>query len=185
MTNSVVQRYAAAIDRCIDVHHVLDNLAFEEQLELRCGMHVVNNVGQLSNLVTPLEMNALEEEELGVVNYLGKYESKTVQSAFQKRGFTLVNILLELNMDDDRAVIEVFEHWKNPDCVGLYVESVLLDHYHGVTKMISKEHRDPLPILMDTHRGRPFVLSDFKTYLKVTFAKHTSMYMVLKEKVTP
>jgi len=113
--NSVVQRYAAAIDNCIDVNHVLVGLVFEEQLEQHCGMHVVNNVGQLTKLVTPLEMNTLEEASLGVVHYLGKYESQTVWSAFQRRGFTLKNIPLELNMDDDKAVIEVLKHWKNLD----------------------------------------------------------------------
>ena len=113
------------------------------QLEKHCGMHVVNNVGQLTNLVTRQEMDTLEIESLGLVHYQGKYESQTVQSAFKSRGFTLEDIPLQLNVDVDvvESVIKVFEHWKDPDCVGLYVESILLDHCHGFIKMILNEHR--------------------------------------------
>lgn len=114
----------------------------------------------------------------------GKYESKTVQSAFKSRGFTLVDIPLTLNMNLDKGVIELLEQWKHPDCVGLYVESLLLDHYHGVIKNPSSSLSDPLHILMDSQRGCPVVLSEFKTYLKVTFYQHTAMYMVMKKKVS-
>jgi len=60
----------------------------------------------------------------------------------------------------ENVIKEVLDLWNIQKCVGLYVESVLLNHYHGVIKGPVN-----LPILMDSIRCCPVVLHDFTKYL--------------------
>jgi len=130
---------------------------------------VVNNISKLKPYVTRAEMRNFELKTEQTVSNFGNSTSTTVNAAFASRSFVIVDIPLTRNSGGDL--------WKIQECVGLYVESVLLNHYHGVIK-------GPINflILVDSVKGCP-VLHDFNKYLQVTLDKHTSIGMVMKNEL--
>jgi len=139
---------------------------------------VVNNIGQLQPFITIAEMRNIEFKNEWAVSDSGNYTSANVKAAFASRGFVIVDIPLILETVVENVIKEVLELWNIQECVGLYFESVLLNHYHGVIK----GHVN-LPIMMDSIRDCPVVLHDFTKYLQVTFDKHTSIGILMKDEL--
>jgi len=172
--------YFRKVDECIDVKEDITdlNLSFQLQHDDQCGMHVVNNIGQLHPFITIAEMRNIELRYERAVCDSGNYTSTTVKAAFADRGFVIEDIPLTVETVVENVIKEVLHIWNIEACVGLYVESVLLNHYHGVIKGPAN-----LPILMDSIRGCPVVLHDFTKYLRVTLDQHTSIGMIMKDEL--
>jgi len=74
--------YFGKVDECIDVKGDISglNLSFQSQHDDQCGMHVVNNIGQLQPYITIAEMRNIEFKYERALCDSGNYTSTTVKA---------------------------------------------------------------------------------------------------------